>query len=267
MKILVCNDDGIYAAGLKALCKALVSIGQEIYVVAPDKERSATGHALTLHRPLRVEVMPEDFFPGAKAAYAIDGTPADCVKIAINKVLEFTPDWVISGINHGPNMGPDVLYSGTVSAAMEGAIYGIKSVALSIAEYKTDGFETAAKLVPGVFELLNEAEFNWPAKTVFNVNLPIVSKEQFKGLALTNLGSRMYKDTYEERVDPRGRFYYWLSGDLMKTDPDPDSDVSKVFEGYVSMTPITFEMTNHKLIGDIQNNFYTLQKKLWPNGQ
>jgi 5'-nucleotidase len=258
LKILVCNDDGIYAAGLRALVKVLVLTGHDIYVVAPDKERSATGHALTLHRPLRVEVMPVDFFPGTKAAFAIDGTPADCVKIAINKILEFTPDWVISGINHGPNMGPDVLYSGTVSAAMEGAIYGIKSIALSIAEYKVDGFDQAAGLVPNVFNILSQSSFSWPSKTIFNINLPLIIEDKVKGIALTNLGSRMYKDTYEERVDPRGRFYYWLSGDLMKTDPDPNSDVSKIAEGYISVTPITFEMTNHKLISDIQGDFSQL---------
>lgn len=262
MKILVCNDDGIYAAGLRALCKALVPTGHEVYVVAPDKERSATGHALTLHRPLRVEPMPEDFFEGVKNAFAIDGTPADCVKIAINNILEFQPDWVISGINHGPNMGPDVLYSGTVSAAMEGAIYGIKSLALSIAEYKADHFDSPASFVPKILNLLNEAEFSWPSKTVFNVNLPIIPSEQVKGLALTNLGSRMYKDTYEERVDPRGRFYYWLSGDLIKTDPDPESDVSRLAEGYISITPITFEMTNKELIGKVKDNFAMLEKRL-----
>jgi 5'-nucleotidase len=255
LRILVCNDDGIYAAGLKELCKVLVKTGHDIYVVAPDKERSAMGHALTLHRPLRVEVMPEDFFPGVKAAFAIDGTPADCVKIALNKILEFTPDWVFSGINHGPNMGPDVLYSGTVSAAMEGAIYGIKSVALSVAEYKVNELEGPAQFVTQVFNLLSGANFNWPSKTIFNVNLPLLPKEKVQGIALTNLGSRMYKDNYEERVDPRGRFYYWLSGDLMKTDPDPNSDVSKVTEGFISVTPVTFEMTNHKVILDLQEQF------------
>ncbi len=262
MKILVCNDDGIYAAGLRALCKVLVPTGHEVYVVAPDKERSATGHALTLHRPLRVEKMPSEFFEGVKNAFAIDGTPADCVKIAINKILEFKPDWVISGINHGPNLGADILYSGTVSAAMEGAIYGIKSLALSSAEYKTDHFDGAASFVPKILDLLNESSFEWPNKTVFNINLPVTPPEQVKGIALANLGSRMYKDTYEERVDPRGRFYYWLSGDLIKSDPDPESDVSRLAEGYISITPITFEMTNKELMAKVKNGFADLEKKL-----
>lgn len=254
MKILVCNDDGIYANGLRSLCKVLTR-DHEVYVVAPDQERSASGHALTLHKPLRVEIMERDFLPGVKAAYAIDGTPADCVKIAINKVLGLTPDWVISGINHGPNMGSDVLYSGTVSAAMEGAIYGIKSIALSVSEYKAHGFDEQAAFVPKVFEKLSELSSDWPAKTVFNVNLPVVPTEEVKGMALTKLGLRMYKDTYEERLDPRRRFYYWLSGDLLTTDPDPESDVTMVAEGYISITPITFEMTNFELISKLKGKF------------
>jgi 5'-nucleotidase len=199
--------------------------------------------------------MPFDFLPGAKAIFAVDGTPADCVKIALNKLLHFKLDWVITGINHGPNMGPDVLYSGTVSAAMEGAIYGIKSMALSVSEYQIDGFDEQASFVPKILDKLEKADFEWPDKTVFNVNLPLIPQEKVKGVALTNLGSRMYKDNYEERRDPRGRFYYWLSGDLQKSDPDLDSDVSKLSDGYISITPITFEMTNYKLIDQIKNTF------------
>lgn len=255
MKILVCNDDGIHAAGLRSLCTALIGKGYEVYVVAPDKERSASGHSLTLHRPLRVEVIPGDFFPGAKEIYAIDGTPADCVKIAINKVLDFKPDWVISGINHGPNMGSDVLYSGTVSAAMEGAIYGIKSIALSASQYKTKDFDEEASFVPEILDRLLSENFKWPAKTIFNINLPVIPREEVKGMVLTTLGSRMYKDTYEERMDPRSRFYYWLSGDLLTTDDDPESDVSKVTNGYISITPVTFEMTNYELIVAMKHIF------------
>jgi len=248
LKILVCNDDGIQAAGLRALVNVLVAAGHDIYVVAPDKERSASGHSLTLHRPLRVDIMSNDFFKGVKGVFAIDGTPADCVKIALNKVLEFKPDWVISGINHGPNMGSDVLYSGTVSAAMEGSIYGIRSMALSVSEYQISGFEDQAYFVPQILDKLNLNEFEWPSKTIFNVNLPVLKKNQVKGMALASLGSRMYKDTYEERLDPRSKFYYWLSGDLLTSDEDPNSDVSKVAEGFIAITPVTFEMTNHELI-------------------
>lgn len=255
LKILVCNDDGIHAAGLRALVDVLVADGQDVYVVAPDKERSASGHALTLHRPLRVDILPNSFFGGVKGVYAIDGTPADCVKIAINKILKFRPDWVISGINHGPNMGSDVLYSGTVSAAMEGAIYDIKSMALSVSQYKISGFEEHASFVPNLLHRLNQTDFDWPNKTIFNVNLPVTEKNKVKGFALTSLGARMYKDTYEERLDPRSKFYYWLSGDLLTTDNDPDSDVNKVAEGFISVTPVTFEMTNYNLISKL-NGFF-----------
>jgi 5'-nucleotidase len=256
LKILVCNDDGIHASGLRSLCKVLIEAGHELYVVAPDKERSASGHALTLHRPLRVEVIAAEFFPGAKAVYAIDGTPADCVKIAINKVLEFKPDWVISGINHGPNMGSDVLYSGTVSAAMEGAIYDIKSMALSVSKYKAENFDQEAASVPEILNKLNSGDLAWHNKTIFNVNLPVMpTGEKPKGLALATLGNRMYKDTYEERTDPRGRFYYWLSGDLLTTDEDPESDVTLAAEGFVSITPVTFEMTNYQTITKMRHLF------------
>ncbi|MDJ0625820.1 MAG: 5'/3'-nucleotidase SurE [Candidatus Caenarcaniphilales bacterium] len=255
MKILVCNDDGVHAAGLRSLCTSLISKGYEVYVCAPDKERSASGHALTLHRPLRVDILDKDFFPGAKAIYAIDGFPADCVKIAINKILDFKPDWVISGINHGPNMGSDVLYSGTVSAAMEGAIYGVKSVAISVSEYKTTDFDEEAYHVPKLLEKLGSKEFKWPSKTIFNINLPVLPKEEVTGMALTTLGSRMYKDTYEERMDPRSRFYYWLSGDLLTSDNDPESDVSRAAEGCISITPVTFEMTNYELIVEMRHLF------------
>ncbi|MDX1917612.1 MAG: 5'/3'-nucleotidase SurE [Candidatus Caenarcaniphilales bacterium] len=249
MRILISNDDGIDAPGLKALVQVIAS-KHDVYVVAPDRERSATGHALTLHHPLRVEKMPDDFFPMARAAYAIDGTPTDCVKIALNKILDFKPDWVLSGINHGPNMGADILYSGTVSAAMEGAIYGIRSIAFSISEYRVDLFEEPASYIPTLLDRINTGALLLPPKTIFNVNIPVHTK--VRGYALTRLGARMYNDSYDERQDPRGKNYYWLSGDLLESDNDPDSDVIKTREGFVSVTPVTFEMTNYHLIQEFQ---------------
>ncbi len=255
MKILVCNDDGIHAAGLRALCTVLISAGHDIYVVAPDKERSASGHSLTLHRPLRVDIIPLDYFLGAKKIWTVDGTPADCVKIAINEILDFKPDWVVSGINHGPNMGSDVLYSGTVGAAIEGAIYNIKSMALSVSEYKTKDFEEEASFVPEILNKLNSPQISWTPKTIFNVNLPIIERSKVKGYAITSLGERMYKDTYEQRIDPRSKYYYWLSGDLLKTDEDPESDVRRVAENYISITPISFDMTHYKLVSELKDKF------------
>ncbi len=252
LRILVSNDDSIHAAGLKALCKVLVAQGHQVCVVAPDKEKSATGHSLTLHRPLRVEQLPAGFIPGCEEIYAIDGTPTDCVKIALNHLLHPKPDLIVSGINHGPNMGADIMYSGTVSVAVEGAIYGVKSVAFSLGEYRDHSFDEPAQHVPAVLEYLSKLLPVWPANTLFNVNIPAISAQECKGLTLTRLGERMYKDFYDERLDPRQKRYYWLSGDLLGIDPQPDSDVTMTAKGFVSITPITFELTNFKLLDELR---------------
>ncbi len=251
MRILVANDDGIDAPGLKALAEILAK-EHEVYVVAPNKERSAMGHALTLHRPLRMEKLQDDYFVGVKQAYEIEGSPTDCVKIAINKILPFKPDWVISGINHGPNMASDILYSGTVSVAIEGSMYGIKSIAFSLAESRAEGFEEPAKCVPQILNLLSKTEFEWGPKTTFNVNIPA---QKVVGIAFVPLALRMYSDAYIQRTDPRGRYYYWLAGDLLDTDANPDSDIMKVKQGYITITPITFEMTNFKLLNELKETF------------
>jgi len=254
MRILISNDDGIDAPGLKALVEVLTP-NHEVYVVAPNKERSAMGHALTLHRPLRMEKMSSDYFEGAKAVYSIDGTPTDCIKIALNKILDTLPDLIVSGINHGPNMGADILYSGTVSIAIEGAIYGVKSIAFSLSEYKEKGFEPYAEAVPSVIEFLMQPGIIWAPKSIYNVNLPAIPAASMKGIALTSLGSRMYTDAYIARRDPRGRLYYWLSGDLLESDPNPDSDVMKCKGEYISVTPVTFEMTNFEVLKQMKEKF------------
>jgi len=248
MKILISNDDGIDAPGLRSLCERF-ALEHEVYVLAPAKDRSAMGHALTLHKPLRVDEMESDYFRGVRRAYAIEGTPADCVKIAIREVLDFRPDWVLSGINHGPNMGTDVLYSGTVSAAIEGAIHQIKSIAFSSAEYKADDFNEVALSAYEVFEFLSQktAGLDTLGKSVFNVNIPIIERSKLKGKAITCLADRMYSDSYDKRTDPRGRYYYWLWGDLLKSDKDPNSDIQKTQEKYISITPLSFKMMDYDL--------------------
>lgn len=243
VKILVSNDDGIQANGINTLVERL-AMQYDVYVVAPDRERSATGHALTLHQPLRVEEVKMGNAK-VKAAYAISGTPSDCIKIALNAILEEKPDIVISGINHGPNLGADVLYSGTVSAALEGAINNYPSIAVS----QLNGHEKNADFRHGAEFIANfipaALAANLPPKTIFNVNVPSVPLTEMTGIRLTRLGVRMYTDTYEKRVDPRGQVYYWLAGEIVNdSEESDDSDVTVIRNNMISVTPVTFDMTH-----------------------
>ena len=219
MKILISNDDGIAANGIRVLTKELAQ-EHDVYVIAPDRERSAAGHSLTLLTALRVEEL--EAISGARKTWVTTGTPGDCVKIGINAILteEEQPDIVISGINHGPNLGSDILYSGTVSCAMEGAMMGIPSIAVSLASMHSDyeDFDFTAKFVRGMLKRLKD--FNFPQKTLLNVNLPLLDADDIAGIAITELGSRMFTNTYEKRVDPRGKVYYWMAGELTNESAD-----------------------------------------------
>ena len=243
MRILISNDDGIYSTGIRALAEGLVS-DHEVYVVAPDRERSATGHALTLHRPLRVDAATH--IDGVKEAYTTDGNPSDCVKFAIGVVLKEKPDLVISGINHGPNMGADVLYSGTVSAAMEGAIFNIPSIAISFCNHKPEDFSAAVHYIRLIINNINSIDF--PDRTLLNVNVPSIPLADIIGLEVTELGVRPYNDHFEKRVDPRGRTYYWLTGEPIEEDELPGTDVYAIRNNQVSITPVTVHMTNGNMI-------------------
>lgn len=242
MKILISNDDGIVANGIRALSETL-SEEHEVYVIAPDRERSAAGHSLTLHTPLRVEELePKN---GIKRCWVTTGTPGDCVKIGISAILEEgeLPDIVISGINHGPNLGADILYSGTVSCAMEGAMLGYPSIAVSLASLRSDyeDFKFAAKFIASLLPKLKE--FQFPKKTILNVNVPALDPEDISGVAITELGRKMFTDTYEKRVDPRGKVYYWLAGELLNEPEDAITDIAAVRNNKISITPVTYEMT------------------------
>lgn len=242
MKILLSNDDGVMAEGIKALTIAL-SKDHEVYVVTPDRERSAAGHSLTLHTPIRVEELDSKF--GAKRIWITSGTPGDCVKIAINAILEDNekPDLIISGINHGPNLGTDVLYSGTVSCAMEGAMMGYPSIAVSLASMSSDPalFKNVAEFMR---KFLNKIKnYKFPPKTILNVNVPGLMEDEFAGIAITRLGGKMFTDEYDKRVDPRGKVYYWMAGELIKHCENDDSDLNALRWNKVSVTPITFEIT------------------------
>ena len=242
MKILISNDDGVMAEGIKALVIEL-SKEHEVYVVAPDRERSAAGHSLTLHTPIRVEELDSRF--GAKRIWITSGTPGDCVKIGINAILsdEEKPDLVISGINHGPNLGSDILYSGTVSCAMEGAMMGYPSIAVSLASMSCEPelFQNVAKFMLEFVRKIKDYKF--PPKTILNVNVPGLMPEDLAGIAITKLGGKMFTDEYDKRVDPRGKVYYWMAGELIKHCDNDDSDLNALRWNKVSVTPITFEMT------------------------
>lgn len=246
IKVLVSNDDGIHAVGIRTLVERL-ALQYEVYVVAPDRERSATGHALTLHKPLRVDDM--DMGANVAAAYAVTGTPSDCIKIALNAILDIRPDVVVSGINHGPNLGADVLYSGTVSAAMEGAINGLPSVAVSLLNGydKNADFRHGADFIANFIPQVVEADL--PPKTVLNVNIPAVPLSDITGIKLTSLGVRMYTDTFERRIDPRNQVYYWLAGEIIDDSIESaDSDVVAMRNNMISVTPVTFDMTNWQVM-------------------
>ncbi|OEF95987.1 5'/3'-nucleotidase SurE [Desulfuribacillus alkaliarsenatis] len=248
MDILVTNDDGIHAKGLKALVKELSKIAN-VYVIAPDRERSATGHAITIHSPIRTTEVPG--FTDATKAFQVDGTPADCVKLGISTLLDNKPDFVVSGINAGPNLGLDVLYSGTVAAAIEASIHEIPGIAFSLAGSTDFCYDTAAKISIQILKQLMEK--NLDNNSIFNVNLPVLADQGCKGIVVTTLGIRKYINFYEQRSDPRGLPYYWLAGDLMDHINKPDTDVNVVDNGYVSITPINLDFTHYQKVKEMKD--------------
>ncbi|MBI3021315.1 MAG: 5'/3'-nucleotidase SurE [Candidatus Omnitrophica bacterium] len=246
MRILLTNDDGIYAKGIEVLAAHLRTIAQ-VTVVAPDHERSAAGHAITLWDPLRVSTVDRN---GAFFGYAVDGTPADCVKIAIQRLLKPKPDLVVSGVNLGPNTGTNIIYSGTVSAALEGAVLGIPSMAISLATFRQPRFAVAARVARTL--CLQLRQLRLPPEVVLNVNVPNRPLTQLKGVRVTCQSRSRWLETFDQRRDPRGRAYYWLKGGRRQRDPAPDSDEQAVRRGYVSVTPISIDLTSHKHLDALQ---------------
>jgi 5'-nucleotidase len=245
MRILISNDDGIQADGINELICSLQE-KNELFVVAPDRERSATGHKITMHRPLRVQ---KRSYPGMGVkGWAVDGTPADCVKLGLEALLPETPDLVISGINKGPNLGTDVLYSGTVSAAIEGLINGIPAIAISLASYKSRDFSSSRNLISNIVSQLGK---DLPERVLLNINIPPVTP---LGIKVTRLGHRRYINIFDKRTDPRGRIYFWMAGEPFDLDEDdPDTDVFAVKEGYISITPVHFDLTDYEFIDRMKN--------------
>lgn len=263
MKILISNDDGIAANGIRVLTERL-SKYHEVYVVAPDRERSAAGHSLTLHTPLRVEEI-EPSMHGAKRTWVTTGTPGDCVKLAINAILskDEMPDIVISGINHGPNLGSDILYSGTVSCALEGAMMGFPSVAVSLAsmECEYEDFKFSAKFVNALLEKMKNYPF--PKRSILNINVPSLSVDDIAGVEITELGGKMFTNKYEKRIDPRGKIYYWMAGELVTEPEDAKTDIAAVRNNKISITPVTFDMTNENTINSLANELCAGDKCNW----
>jgi 5'-nucleotidase len=250
MIILVCNDDGIQSDGILTLEEALRPIG-EIYTVAPDRPQSSMSHALTLHRPLRVQEI-------ATRRLAVDGTPSDCVKLAVTGLLSVRPDLVVSGINKGPNLGDDIIYSGTVSAAIEGALLRIPSIAVSLVTFKDFDFRAAAEFTAFLVSRIQERG-GIPPETLLNVNVPPIPKEELKGWRLTRMGKRHYSENIVERVDPRGGKYYWIGGDDLGFANEDGTDCVAVHDGYISVTPLQVDLTNYKVL---ENS--TLPQFAWP---
>jgi 5'-nucleotidase len=260
MNLLISNDDGIFALGIRTLANTLAAAGHQVTVVCPDRERSATGHGLTIHDPIRVEAIDSIFHPTVRA-WACSGTPSDCIKLALGGLMDSVPDLVLSGINHGSNLGTDVLYSGTVSAAMEGLIEGIPSIAFSLASFSTQDFQPAANFAQTLVDRISKHPL--PDAMLLNVNIPAVRQQDILGVALTRQGVRRYIDTFEKRIDPRGKTYYWLAGELIEEISEPDqitamtgvpdlnlewanqtmTDVQAIRQNYITVTPLQYNLT------------------------
>lgn len=239
MRLLLTNDDGIFADGLAALREALADIADAVYVIAPDRERSAVGHAITMHRPLRVR--KASFEDQQIHGWVVDGTPADCVKLALESLVPEIPDLVIAGINCGPNLGTDVLYSGTVASAMEGLINGIPSLAVSLATRHTPNYSLAARFTRQLLPLI--LENGLPTGTLLNVNVPGCDP---RGYRITRLGTLRYVNAIDKRTDPRGRDYFWMAGrPEVVGQTSPDTDIAAVQDGYISVTPIKVDLTDY----------------------
>ncbi|MFZ4674238.1 MAG: 5'/3'-nucleotidase SurE [Nodosilinea sp.] len=262
MNILVSNDDGIFALGMRTLATTLAAAGHQVTVVCPDRERSATGHGLTMDRPIRAEMIESVFKPDIQA-WSCSGTPADCVKLALGALMATPPDVVVSGINHGANLGTDVVYSGTVSAAMEGVMEGIPAIAVSLTSFTQGNFAPAADFIRDL--LADPARFSPIAPMLLNVNVPAVPAADINGAKITRQGIRRYFDQFEKRIDPRGKTYYWLAGEAVQEIEDPlpnqgwppelkqalatiPTDVQALRDRYISVTPLQYNLT---AVGDL----------------
>jgi len=247
LKILVTNDDGIYSQGIYALWEVAKEFG-EVTIVAPNTQKSAVGHAITIANPLYVKEIDRD--NGFKG-FSVSGTPADCVKIGIKNIMKSTPDIVLSGINIGSNLGNNIIYSGTVAAAIEGAVSGIPSIAFSVDSFSPNSFETSKAVVRKLINLY--LDNSPPSGTILNVNVPHCSLRDLKGYRVTIQGKQYFDDNFDERIDPRGRKYYWMIGEMVDNDKKLDCDGIAIKNDYASITPLNYEMTNTNYFDELKN--------------
>ncbi len=251
MHILLTNDDGIGARGLQALRKSVIGLGADIYVVAPDRDQSAISHSLTLSRPLRIHELEDKVF-------SVQGTPTDCVMLAIRYLLNRKPDLILSGINHGPNLGDDVTYSGTVAAAVEGTMLGVLSVAISLAHWRPVDFSTAAEVAARLCRLV--LQNGLPEDTYLNVNIPSVDLKEISGVEITRLGKRIYRDAVEKRTDEKGNFFFTIGGQEPSWEGGENTDFSAIEANRISITPLHLDVTNYHAMQELSGwNFTTLE--------
>ncbi len=252
--ILVVNDDGITAPGIRELIDVMKEFG-EIYVVAPDSPQSGMGHAITLNNTLRAEKVS----PGNNGIeeYSCSGTPVDCVKLAVNNLMPRKPDLIVSGINHGSNSSINVIYSGTMSAAMEGALEGIPSIGFSLLDHRREADFSVSKEVVRVI-IRNVLENGMPADICLNVNIPVVTTKELKGIKVCRQAKGNWEEEFEERMDPNKRSYYWLTGSFVNYDNGEDTDIWALENGYVSVVPVQFDLTAHHSMQKLNNWNYEL---------
>ncbi len=246
-KILVVNDDGISAPGIRHLIKLMTQLG-DVTVVAPEGPQSGMGHAITLNSTLRCDQVKT--YEGPQIEYACSGTPVDCVKLAVNSILEEKPDLVVSGINHGANHSINVIYSGTMSAAVEGAMEGIPSIGFSLLDYSRDAdFSICDEYILQIAE--QAIKNGMPKGVCLNVNFPVVKKEDIKGVRICRQALANWEEEFDERIDPSGRTYYWLTGTFKNFDAGEDTDVWALENNFVSVVPVQFDMTAHHAMAQI----------------
>jgi 5'-nucleotidase len=246
MRVLLTNDDGIYAKGIEALYQALIK-HHEVTVVAPETEQSAVGHAITFLDPLKVKPVRRN---GNEFGYALDGTPADCVKLGFRELVQPPPEVVVSGINMGANVGHNVLYSGTVSAATEGALLGLPAVAVSMDSFEIVDYSAATETVLKVLEQIQT--HGLPRGVSLNINVPAVPPADVRGVRITHQGTLDREERFDRRIDPRNRTYYWLHSVRRTLDPDPDSDVHALAGNYISIMPIRYDLTHYRMVEQLK---------------
>ncbi len=249
--ILVSNDDGVDAPGIGALTAAMAELG-DVYVVAPLYEQSAVGHAITVRDPVRARSIGLGI-EGALDAYGVQGTPADSVKLAVNQLLPRRPDLVVSGINRGPNTAVNVIYSGTVSAATEAAILGIDSVAVSLCDWEGGDYGPAQQVARQIAEKVIGRGL--PPGILLNVNVPAIPQAQIKGLEVTRQARSRWNESFHERIDPNNQPYYWLTGTFVNLDEGENTDIAAIENGFVSVTPIQYDLTAHEFLGELSDWF------------